>query len=565
MKTKRLRQEAEEEAESRGLSRLAWWLWWGMLLLLLSSLALASLVGEAAVPFDPCSGLVKNGCFNKELDYWEEGGELSVSITEIASTCDTPPVVLLGTPVPAEEHPKGSAWISQTITIPLQIQFPVLTFCYDIFTNDIFDWSSFHVRLRKDSENDIEILRDGYESEGGSPPKPGTELGWRTFVYDLTPYRGHTITLEFENKNEHDGGWGIWTYVDGIKIRDRQIYLPAVIRDPTPTPTPTSTPTPTPTPSPTSTPDPKQIPTATPTPTPTPGPEDQLVELINQERARQGPPALSTDERLMEAARRHSEDMATNDLFQHIGSDGSTPQDRMQAAGYPVGRGHEILAAHPAGDPAVVLKGWMEHEYQRGILMDPEFVHIGAGYAYNSEAEHDHYWTVNVAQPLIDTETHRRALVSTSTTTPIPTPDPSDLEHQLVALINQERAKESLPPLIMDERLMEAARGHSEDMATNDFLSHTGSDGSNPIYRMRKADYPLAGDEVLSIVSGEPADVLADWMAIQAESDILTDPAFVHIGVGYVYTNTATHEHYWTVKVGHPPIGRPGAPSQTEP
>ena len=102
-------------------------------------------------------------------------------------------------------------------------------------------------------------------------------------------------------------------------------------------------------------------------------------------------------------------------------------------------------------------------------------------------------------------------------------------------------------------------------MATNDFFGHTGSDGSNPLYRMRKAGYPLAGDEVLSIVSGEPAEVLAAWMATSAERDILMDPAFVHIGVAYVSTSDATHEHYWTVKVGHPPIGQPGAWTQHDP
>jgi photosystem II stability/assembly factor-like uncharacterized protein len=269
-------QEIGNGTKGMGLSRHGWWLW-GAFLLLLSSLALASLSGEAASSPDPCSGLVENGCFDRDLDHWEFGGELPVSIVESPSTCDASPVVLLGTPVPKEYQYKRSAWISQTITIPLQVQFPFLTFCYDIITNDVLDWSSFHVWLRKDSGSVIEILRDGYP--GPYAPPPGNELGWRTFTYDLTPYRGHTITLRFENKNEHDESWGIWTFVDGIKIRERQIYLPAIFRTAelvtrmptfTPTLTPTSTSTPTATATPTFTNTPPYTPTLTPTPTNTP-------------------------------------------------------------------------------------------------------------------------------------------------------------------------------------------------------------------------------------------------------------------------------------------------------
>ena len=57
---------------------------------------------------------------------------------------------------------------------------------------------------------------------------------------------------------------------------------------------------------------------------------------------------------------------------------------------------------------------------------------------------------------------------------------PSEVELEIVELLNRERADENIPPLTIDMRLMEAARRHNTDMAANDFFSHTGSDGSSP-------------------------------------------------------------------------------------
>ncbi|HID86490.1 MAG TPA: hypothetical protein EYP55_03815, partial [Anaerolineae bacterium] len=250
MERRELRQGIGAGAKGMDVSHRNGW-GWGLFLLLLSSLVLAALSGEAASPGDPCSGLVENGCFDRDLEGWEVGGELPVSIAEVSPDppCDVSPAVRLGIPVPQEEQPKSSAWISQTITIPLQMQSPLLTFCYDIFTNDILHWSSFHVQLCGDPGGCIEILRDGCEFEPGDT----IELGWRRFAYDLTPYRGHVITLRFESRNEWDGAWGIWTFVDGIRILEgHPIHLPIVLRNakfltPTPTFTPTMKPTPTPT------------------------------------------------------------------------------------------------------------------------------------------------------------------------------------------------------------------------------------------------------------------------------------------------------------------------------
>ncbi len=62
--------------------------------------------------------------------------------------------------------------------------------------------------------------------------------------------------------------------------------------------------------------------------------EQYLLELINAERAKAGVQPLAFDNDLSEAAEGHSRWMLATDTFSHTGSGGSTPTQRMKAAGY---------------------------------------------------------------------------------------------------------------------------------------------------------------------------------------------------------------------------------------
>jgi hypothetical protein len=93
-----------------------------------------------------------------------------------------------------------------------------ITFAYRIFTNDIIGWASFHTELR--APNDailVYLLHDGY-----NPPdnvaKCSNDLRWKTFSYNLDGFKGQTVRIYFASRNEWDGGWGIWTYVDDVKL-----------------------------------------------------------------------------------------------------------------------------------------------------------------------------------------------------------------------------------------------------------------------------------------------------------------------------------------------------------
>ena len=121
--------------------------------------------------------------------------------------------------------------------------------------------------------------------------------------------------------------------------------------------------------------------------------ERTLVDLANAERAVRGLPLLEMDVRLMQAAQRHSDDMAAHDFLSHTGSDGSDPSERIEAAGYLDWDwwGENAGAGYPT--PESVVAGWLASAGHRANLLSPVFDHVGVGYAERAGTRYGRYWT----------------------------------------------------------------------------------------------------------------------------------------------------------------------------
>lgn len=124
-------------------------------------------------------------------------------------------------------------------------------------------------------------------------------------------------------------------------------------------------------------------------------------------------------------------------------------------------------------------------------------------------------------------------------------------EQELIQLINQERQKNNLSSLTIHNALVAAAKRHSEDMAQNNFLSHTGSDGSTPFTRMTDAGYSYrtAGENVAAGYTS-PQAVLAGWMNSSGHRRNILNANYCELGVGYAYKEESTYRHYWTLTLG---------------
>ncbi len=73
-----------------------------------------------------------------------------------------------------------------------------------------------------------------------------------------------------------------------------------------------------------------------------------------------------------------------------------------------------------------------------------------------------------------------------------------DFENQLLQLVNGERIKNGLKPLIADIKMQEVALEHAKDMFKRGYFSHSTPEGTNPFQRMekRKIKFLFAGENL---------------------------------------------------------------------
>jgi uncharacterized protein YkwD len=127
----------------------------------------------------------------------------------------------------------------------------------------------------------------------------------------------------------------------------------------------------------------------------------------------------------------------------------------------------------------------------------------------------------------------------------------SSFEDQVFSLINAERTKRGISPLVRDDRLDTAAQGHSNDMACNNFMSHTGSDGSSVWDRMNEAGYNwIGGAENIAGGYPTPSSVVAGWMNSDSHRGNILSPYLEDIGIAYAYESSAYYGYYWTTDFG---------------
>jgi uncharacterized protein YkwD len=120
--------------------------------------------------------------------------------------------------------------------------------------------------------------------------------------------------------------------------------------------------------------------------------ENQVIELVNKERKKRGDcDPVRGDDSLRDAARAHSADMAAGGFLNHKGSDGSSPDDRMQAAGYDDPLSENLARGFESAKD--VMKGWMNSKNQRKNILDCDARSIGVGVAVASDGTP--YWTQN--------------------------------------------------------------------------------------------------------------------------------------------------------------------------
>ncbi|HWI48136.1 MAG TPA: CAP domain-containing protein, partial [Rummeliibacillus sp.] len=118
----------------------------------------------------------------------------------------------------------------------------------------------------------------------------------------------------------------------------------------------------------------------------------------------------------------------------------------------------------------------------------------------------------------------------------------SQFEKQVISLTNAERAKEGLPALQADAKLMQSAKAKSDDMAKNHYFDHTSPTYGSPFDQMKSLgiSYKSAGE---NIAQGQktPQEVVQAWMQSPGHRANIMNASYTHIGVGF-----SANGNYWT-------------------
>lgn len=117
---------------------------------------------------------------------------------------------------------------------------------------------------------------------------------------------------------------------------------------------------------------------------------ERVLELVNEERAKEGAKPLALDQDLCAVAKMHSEDMIARDFFSHENPDGASPFDRMTAYGIRFTAAAENIAAGQT-TPEQVMDSWMNSPGHRTNILNNAYGKIGIGFAMGGS--YGIYWT----------------------------------------------------------------------------------------------------------------------------------------------------------------------------
>jgi uncharacterized protein YkwD len=117
----------------------------------------------------------------------------------------------------------------------------------------------------------------------------------------------------------------------------------------------------------------------------------RMLDSVNALRSSAGANAVVLNAPLNAAAATHSRDMSVQNRPWHFGSDGSSPLDRVQRAGY-AGQmlGENISETYES--ELETLGAWMDESGTRSVIMDPKAVNMG--FSWFQERNGKIWWTL---------------------------------------------------------------------------------------------------------------------------------------------------------------------------
>ncbi|MFD4003757.1 CAP domain-containing protein [Streptomyces rubiginosohelvolus] len=115
---------------------------------------------------------------------------------------------------------------------------------------------------------------------------------------------------------------------------------------------------------------------------------------------------------------------------------------------------------------------------------------------------------------------------------PSPSPTDASARSEVLALVNQERAKVGCSPLSTSAPLTSLAQNFSEDMAARGFFDHTDPDGDTPWDRAAQAGVQGLAAENIARGQSDAQAVMEGWMNSEGHRANILNCDYKTIGIG---------------------------------
>jgi uncharacterized protein YkwD len=124
----------------------------------------------------------------------------------------------------------------------------------------------------------------------------------------------------------------------------------------------------------------------------------------------------------------------------------------------------------------------------------------------------------------------------------------------VLSALNGARAKAGCPALVVNPRLMAAAKGHAKAMAEQNFFGHAGKDGSRFSSRIKRQGYSYrAAAENIAAGQSSASEVVRSWLQSSGHRRNIMNCRMRETGIAVVYQpddrplrgNRAPLRYYW--------------------
>jgi uncharacterized protein YkwD len=140
-------------------------------------------------------------------------------------------------------------------------------------------------------------------------------------------------------------------------------------------------------------------------------------------------------------------------------------------------------------------------------------------------------------------------------------PDPDNQESAVLSFLNSVNIARAAPrscgsknfaaakSLALNARLNLAAKLHAKDAFLNPGISHSGSDGSSPTDRARRAGYPFGVGENMTNLSDTAQEAVMSLLKSPGHCENIMNPEYQEMGVGYYVDSTRSPGIIWVQKL----------------